>query len=951
MMDIKTLEMGLSENMNAILDGKSAGDSVDVTDTFVTQSIINHPKSKNLKKLNSKDEATELLEDVLWTIQESKNISKITDLENKPTRTQIINKIKSNKKNVGVHEQDSINEGLFDFFKRKSPEEPKNTFKIDNPTQEQIKAIMNFYKDITNKLKPDIIKCINNHPKIKGVFYIDSDDWYAKDCIMSGSYQFSIVSYDLWELKNKNMPKGRDLYDNSEFNTEFEAVFRELKNIINSSGYGKYDEDGDVEDGTIYIIVNINKLKDYLNKRKLLNSPIITESTYDKMNNVLEQMLDGKIDEFSGQVLTESIIQSDENIFYNKKAFIDGDINLCFIVGLSGSGMSRMASEMSKDSEDIEKYDLKDIIHNKGTHDAEYYRNKGYLAYSFFSGPGKRFYLKPDEIKHMLNLSEDQYREQLTNAFVDYAVRYANSHKDTKFIIEGVYLHRYINPSRFRDYAVCILGTSIAKSMYNSDKNVKEKLKSTLQYAGDDLKLNKFKDMYKDKQSDDTEDNTGFDDEYEYENSILLSTDLTMHEYAMNLYTENNLYNNINLSLLLEDNNTQSSSSGTNQQSSTTTSQSPVNNNDRVQSPAPQVDPTKIKQQDENKVKKAWDWILSMGTKVVEYIKSLFAKSNQNVENIVAQNLQWIQSNEQIIRDASNWSETITIQFNGDYQEGLNRFQNTATPAFLENDQFKQALDKDNMADAIKAVTSGWQGFNYDANNSNLAQQFENYFLATDRGQFNGNFKQLADKNWNNLVFESIVKSKAVLEKSKNEINTIQQTINAANNNIYKEIRDNNKSQTNMATINAPTGQQSNPESYIDNNGNWISIQELSNTTTTNAHNIYNQNVKNQTMNTNSSSTNAKIQSTEGKQPSANKNTEYSVYMNRANKFNRIISAYAAGKYTAVQKIYSNYIKICKAVVDFHNNKQVAAQQNANNQQNVNQQNATPTATNQNPTT
>ena len=540
MIDIKTLEMGLSENMNAILDGKSAGDSVDVTDTFVTQSIINHPKSKNLKKLNSKDEATELLEDVLWTIQESKNISKITDLENKPTRTQIINRIKSNKKNIGVHEQ---------------------------------------------------------------------------------------------------------------------------------------------------------------------------------MNNILEQMLEGKIDEFSGQVLTESIIQSDENIFYNKKSFIDGDINLCFIVGLSGSGMSRMASEMSKDSEVIEKYDLKDIIHNKGTHDADYYRDKGYLAYSFFSGPGKRFYLKPDEIKHMLNLSEDQYREQLTNAFVDYAVRYANSHKDTKFIIEGVYLHRYINPSRFRDYAVCVLGTSIAKSMYNSDKSAKEKLKSTFQYAGDDLKLNKFKDMYKDKQSDDTEEDSGFDDEYEYENSILLSTDSTMHEYAMNLYTENNLYNSINLSLLLEDdNNQQSSESGTNPQSGTT-SQSPVNNNDRVQPPSPQVDPTKAKQQDENKVKKAWDWILSMGTKVVEYIKSLFTKSNQNVENIVAQNLQWIQSNEQIIRDPSNWSETITIQFNGDYQEGLNRFQNTATPAFLENDQFKQALDKDNMGDAIKAVTSGWQGFNYDANN------------------------------------------------------------------------------------------------------------------------------------------------------------------------------------------------------------------------------------------
>jgi len=376
-----------------------------------------------------------------------------------------------------------VNEGLLDFFKSK-PEKPKdNSLVIANPTEEQLLAITKYCKNIVSKLIPSITKCINSHPKTKSVFYIEEDYSEIEACLHEGVCEVKIVSYDLWDYKGSSKYKGRDLLDDNEFRSDFNAVFKEIKGIISSSGEGKGFSDGDVEDGGIYIRIDNKKLKDHLNKSKLLYEPIkearyvyknhrltnnpsrsrsikkakrITNKdvgVHEAVNYVIDEIFSGRMNEFSGGVMLESIISSDEDIFYNKKAFIDGDINLCFIVGLSGSGMSHMASEMSKGSSDIEKYDLQDIIHNKGKHDADYYRDKGDLAYSFFSGPGKRYYLKPEEVKPMLNLSEDEYREQLTNAFVDFAVKYANSHKDTKFIVEGVYLHRYINPSRFRDYA------------------------------------------------------------------------------------------------------------------------------------------------------------------------------------------------------------------------------------------------------------------------------------------------------------------------------------------------------------------------------------------------------------------------------------------------------------------------------------------------------------------
>ena len=109
-----------------------------------------------------------------------------------------------------------------------------------------------------------------------------------------------------------------------------------------------------------------------------------------------------------------------------------------------------------------------------------FYSDKGNLAVEFFRGPGAKYYGEFNELKEELKISEDVIAEKITNAFVDFAIKYANHHKDQKFVIDGSQLHRYIDPARFRDYAVIIKGTSIAKSMYQNAKKDGEGIGSTL---------------------------------------------------------------------------------------------------------------------------------------------------------------------------------------------------------------------------------------------------------------------------------------------------------------------------------------------------------------------------------------------------------------------------------------------------------------------------------------
>lgn len=155
----------------------------------------------------------------------------------------------------------------------------------------------------------------------------------------------------------------------------------------------------------------------------------------------------------------EGNIMNQKDIYYNKEKFDSGEINLCFITGHSGSGKSTMARNMSKDN--IEYYELDDVLENKIHFSMNNLKEYGDLIYSFFKGPGKKYYYDENDVKEgkVKSIGND-YDRLVIQDFVKYAISYANSYKNKKYVIEGIWLYCFIEPSILEDYAVYIKGTS-----------------------------------------------------------------------------------------------------------------------------------------------------------------------------------------------------------------------------------------------------------------------------------------------------------------------------------------------------------------------------------------------------------------------------------------------------------------------------------------------------------
>lgn len=173
--------------------------------------------------------------------------------------------------------------------------------------------------------------------------------------------------------------------------------------------------------------------------RPVIHKPDLTEDGVDlgaKDGQVFDDMMEGQI-------------FNEPDVYYNKEAFDNGDINICFITGLSGSGKTTMAGGMTKDF-----YQLDDVLAQYNFSD-DNLKEYGPVISGFFSGIGKKYRAinGPDD------MTEKEERGVIRD-FVTYAIKYASSHKDVKVIIEGVELFWFFEPSELKDYAVYIKGTS-----------------------------------------------------------------------------------------------------------------------------------------------------------------------------------------------------------------------------------------------------------------------------------------------------------------------------------------------------------------------------------------------------------------------------------------------------------------------------------------------------------
>ena len=155
--------------------------------------------------------------------------------------------------------------------------------------------------------------------------------------------------------------------------------------------------------------------------------------------------------------INETLFITEPDLYYNKKAFDEGAINLCFVIGYSGSGKSVLTREYEGSS--IEKVSLDDLVCAKDHFTLEELKESGDLLYNFFAGPGAEYYVSLEE----RDLFSD--RSAVFVKFINFAMEYAASHKDKKYILEGIWTYMFFDdPSLFDGYAVFMKGTSLIKS-------------------------------------------------------------------------------------------------------------------------------------------------------------------------------------------------------------------------------------------------------------------------------------------------------------------------------------------------------------------------------------------------------------------------------------------------------------------------------------------------------
>lgn len=172
-----------------------------------------------------------------------------------------------------------------------------------------------------------------------------------------------------------------------------------------------------------------------------------------------------------GTIVQERYIVNEKDIYYNKEKFDNGEINLCFITGQSGSGKSTMAKDIANKDSKVEHYELDDVIWNKEAFSMENLKEYGELIYTFFNTIGKKYYYTKQEVKEGKHKPyEGNYEEDLIKDFVDYTIKFSKSHKNIKYVIEGIWLFGFIEPEKLKDFAVYIKGTSALISQYRAAK-------------------------------------------------------------------------------------------------------------------------------------------------------------------------------------------------------------------------------------------------------------------------------------------------------------------------------------------------------------------------------------------------------------------------------------------------------------------------------------------------
>ena len=374
--------------------------------------------------------------------------------KNSDLQLKLENQLKRQCEDMARRGPDTISEAAFTIYK------------------DDFKAEKQLYLSNFNKIKVDA-KYIKDHPEIANELK-RNDINYKSD-----------IAY-VWENKNNNIIA--KLYiDNKDYKDGKKWIaLIEITNGYRGTGLGKQ---------VLEYAINVEKCtaigvhKDNivaLNLYKQYGFKFYPKAEQDVKNgkNKYYLMYRGKLENPDLQAsggsnnisesyyvnIYENYFTNMDDIYYNKKKFDRGEINVCFITGQSGSGKSTMGRSYTKKAVVVE---LDDIIWNKAyftLEDLEFKYSK--LVSDFFTDPKyAKYFVTVEELN---NSKFDNYESDLTNDFIDYTIKYAAKHRDVKFVLEGVWIYEFVDPKKIQDYAVYIKGTSMVVSLFRACKRDKK---------------------------------------------------------------------------------------------------------------------------------------------------------------------------------------------------------------------------------------------------------------------------------------------------------------------------------------------------------------------------------------------------------------------------------------------------------------------------------------------
>ena len=204
------------------------------------------------------------------------------------------------------------------------------------------------------------------------------------------------------------------------------------------------------------------------------------------------------------QMPKDAFVVSEPDLYYKEESFNKGDTNICFILGHSGSGKSRMASTLEGNA--IDHIELDDLLLTRDHFTMDGLKAYSDMIYSFFSGKGAKYYIGADQRD---SIPKEEYEDRVFVDFVEFAMEYAGQHREKKFILDGIWIYLYFDdPSVFEDYAVFIKGTSFLKSKMRAMNREMHRDKETLQdrkkmfgrearnYLLDEEKINSYRSFF-----------------------------------------------------------------------------------------------------------------------------------------------------------------------------------------------------------------------------------------------------------------------------------------------------------------------------------------------------------------------------------------------------------------------------------------------------------------------